>query len=553
VDLAVFESDEGCVPFQRSPFRVAEFTAYLRRFPRSVVLSRHLARHGPEDKDARAFAQKYPDLAGRILPLGPDGPPVRCRLAYTVFLWNICQFLPSLEESRTPFVFTLYPGGDFVIDDPHTDRKLARVLRSPGFRKVIVTQNLTRDYLLDKQLCREDQIAFVYGGLFPVDELARAAPPRRAFRRDKEGMDVCFVAFKYTLRGEDKGFDVFLECVRRLLSRLPDARFHVVGNFGPEDAAGLDDRRLIFHGPQPTSFFPAFYRSMDLIVAPNRPFVLAPGAFDGFPTGCCIEAGVCGVGVLCSDPLGMNCRLKDGRDLVVVPPDAGAICDAVLHYHRHPEALHRLSAAGEKAFRRVFGLAAQLRPRFRALDEARGRGWAGWLAGAARRLLPRPAPLPEYPFVLLDDDLASLELRPAEMGPVRPLELPYELLKVFPGGKVVLHAPPPQPGGATVVGLDLSRPNRTSQLEFRLEVGPRGEGGPLPMLLTLEAWGGPGASGPLLSGLSVPLSDPGAALTAVLRLPSPSRVGAVKLRLCMAPEAAHNWHARVVVRGIYLS
>ena len=76
-----------------------------------------------------------------------------------------------------------------------------------------------------------------------------------------------------------------------------------------------------FYGAQRTEFFPSFYSQMDLILAPNIPFTLLPGAFDGFPPGGCIEAGLSGVAVFCTDVLNQNIAFKDGEELVIVFAD----------------------------------------------------------------------------------------------------------------------------------------------------------------------------------------------------------------------------------------
>src|SRR5437588_12672056 len=107
-DLAIFEDDRAApVPFFRSPFRVAEYAAYLRHFPGAALYSTYLG--GPGGA-AESFDRVMPDLEGRALPLaGTDLPLPPCRLAYTVFLNNAFAFVKGFEEARLPFCFTLYP------------------------------------------------------------------------------------------------------------------------------------------------------------------------------------------------------------------------------------------------------------------------------------------------------------------------------------------------------------------------------------------------------------------------------------------------------------
>ena len=97
--------------------------------------------------------------------------------------------------------------------------------------------------------------------------------------------------------------------------------------------------------------------------------MLGQGYFDGFPTGCCVEAGMCGVAVLCSDELGLNVAFKDGEEIAIVPRNVEAICSRVLAYYRDEAALEEMSRKTQAAFRRVYDIASQMAPRIRLLRE----------------------------------------------------------------------------------------------------------------------------------------------------------------------------------------
>ena len=145
-DLAIFEDDRAApIPFFHSPFRVAEYAAYLRHFPGAVLYATSLGGPGAGGA-AGPFDEAHPDLAGRALPLaGTDRPLPRCRLAYTVFLNNAFAFVKGFEEARVPFCFTLYPGGGFsrpLCVSAMTLRMSARCSsfrRLPYFRKISLT------------------------------------------------------------------------------------------------------------------------------------------------------------------------------------------------------------------------------------------------------------------------------------------------------------------------------------------------------------------------------------------------------------------------------
>lgn len=93
------------------------------------------------------------------------------------------------------------------------------------------------------------------------------------------------------------------------------------------------------------------------------------GCSDAFPTGSCIEAGLCGVAVLCTDPLNQNIAFKEGEEIIIVPREAEAICAIVDQYHDRPEDLYRLSEKGKKALEKAFGIETQMKPRPRKLSE----------------------------------------------------------------------------------------------------------------------------------------------------------------------------------------
>lgn len=369
--------DDG-FPSLRSPFRVAEYNAYLEHWQDASVYSNAMIFSAlGEDRSfvevLDDYASLYPELGKRVLKL-PADINLDGDLAYCLFLNNTSRFLPLIEKNEAPFVFTLYPGGGFKLDQKDSDRMLSRVCSSPNFGKVIATQKVTRDYLLDRGFCGPEDVEFVYGGVFPSTQLAKYAAPRNEYGRDKETFDVCFVAYKYTTGSiKSKGYDMFIETAKRLAETHEDIFFHVVGNFDESDLdlSGIGDR-MKFHGRLPTESFPAFYANMDIILSPNAPFALQPGAFDGFPTGACIEAGLCGVAVFSADPLDQNVAFEEGEEIIIIPRDAGSISDTIDYYYNNYDELRWLADKGREAFARVFDLRTQLEPRLRILSELLG-------------------------------------------------------------------------------------------------------------------------------------------------------------------------------------
>jgi glycosyltransferase involved in cell wall biosynthesis len=350
-------------------FRISEFNCYLETDPGCRVYCEH-----PQfDAHLRAYEQHFPGLAPRIAPWRPF-TYLHADLAYSVFINNIYRYLPVIERHRLPFVFTLYPGGGFRLEDGRSDRMLRRVCGSRWFRKVIATQKVSRDYLLDRQFCRPEQIEMIFGGVFASDVFDASPLPRRRYGADKGTFDICFAAHKYMPKGVDKGYDVFVRVAHLLAEQNPDYRFHVIGGFGPDetDVAALGDR-IRFYGSLYRDAMRQVYAGMDLILSPNVPFILFPGAFDGFPTGCCIEAGLSGVAVFCTDPLDCNAEFADGEEIVLIPRDPAAIAEIITSFQQDPDRLYRIASNGQGAFTRVFDLQAQMAPRLRVLAGAAGR------------------------------------------------------------------------------------------------------------------------------------------------------------------------------------
>lgn len=360
-------------PLLRVAFRIAEYNAYLDHFAHAHVYSTGRSCRFMDDMRSfrsvkEEYLRHYPQYAGRLSHyhgwrvLFPG-------LAYTLFLNSAFRFLREFERCELPFVFTLYPGGGFFLDDANSDSKIRRLLTSVNFRGVIVTQEISYQYVLSKNWCDPRLVHFIYGGVLPTRQLFDHARPKRHYQMQKATFDVCFVANKYVPRGVDKGYDVFVEVARRFSTMHSDAHFHVVGPYDERDVdvSGLGER-IHFYGCQVTDFFPGFHSGMDLILSPNIHSGSQRGVFDGFPTAACAEAALCGVPLFCTDPLRQNTAFRDGEEIVIIPHDAAKICDLIEGYYQDPDLLGSLGRRGQEAFRKVFSYEAQVVPRCNILS-----------------------------------------------------------------------------------------------------------------------------------------------------------------------------------------
>jgi glycosyltransferase involved in cell wall biosynthesis len=105
---------------------------------------------------------------------------------------------------------------------------------------------------------------------------------------------------------------------------------------------------------------------MDMFVAPTRPFILK-GAFDGFPTGAAVEAGLQSVALLLTDPLGFNTIFRDGEDAVIIQPERDDIVARILQLASDPQRLAAIGESGRTALTASHSYDAQIAPRLAVL------------------------------------------------------------------------------------------------------------------------------------------------------------------------------------------
>lgn len=351
-------------PNLKTGFRVSEFNYYLEKYPNCDVFSTRYEMHHPE------YAAVYPQFSHRVKPFTLfDWTGQSSSLYYTVFLSNAHNFHFIYELANTPFVFELYPGGGYWINDPEVDAKLIKVLQSPLLKKVIVTQKMTYDYIVNHGFVTPDKVAYIYG-MVTHPQYFQTTVPKRLYGRDKHTFDICFVAHKYMPLGLDKGYHIFVDVCKKLATLAPNIMFHVVGGFDRNeiDVSELGNR-ITFYGLQNPDFFPSFYSGMDIILSPNAPFLLIPGKnYDGFPTGCCIDAALNNVAVFCTDILNQNEHFEHRKNIFIIPFIADDIANNVFEYYREPEKLYTLSALGQAKFKEVFDFGKQMGERCAVIE-----------------------------------------------------------------------------------------------------------------------------------------------------------------------------------------
>ena len=361
-------------PHLLSGFRIAEINYYLQNIPKVDVYSttnafKYLNEFRNFEEVKKEYSLLYPKYQNNVFKY--EEQKIKAKLIYIVFLHNAHFFLPIINKYKAPFIFTLYPGGGFQLNQANSDAMLKEVLTNKYFKKVIVTTRTTYEYLLDKNFCREDQIEFIYGVVTQTNIFENNKEVKRKYLKNKTTFDICFVAHKYTPQGRDKGYDIFIKVAKELSKIHNNFKFHIVGGFNQDDIDITDIKdKVVFYQTLKTHEFTSFYTDIDIILSPNSSFLLTPGGFDGFPTGACIEAGVNGVALFAADDLNQNIKFKNGEEIEIINTNSNAITEKILFYYANPEKLYSLALNGKLKIQQTYNLEVQMKPRINLLVDA---------------------------------------------------------------------------------------------------------------------------------------------------------------------------------------
>lgn len=346
-----------------SVFRYVEYDAYLSTY-KSIAFTTGAAIHLLDKVNSLDyFIQNY-DRKSQV-KVFDSRRRVKAKLAILVFIGIANEFLEYIENNEIPFIFTLYPGGGFLLNDEISNKMLIRVFNSPFFRKVIVTQNIVLNYLLENDFCAKEEIEFIYGCPIGLSELKLPE-----LKLDTSITNICFVAAKYLNKGEDKGYDIFIEVAKRLLKFSKKFRFHVVGGFDENDIDVSEiDHYICFYGYLSIEQLRLFYQGQDVILSPNRANTLSNGAFDGFPTASVVEAGLNGVIMMVSDELNQNIFFKDQFDCIFINHNVDQIVDQILFLQENPKIKFDISNNTVNTLYNVFNDGFQIKARLEIISQ----------------------------------------------------------------------------------------------------------------------------------------------------------------------------------------
>lgn len=376
-------------PSKLSSFRYEEFNEYQRRFDNVLfALSGTALSNISKDlkfetclneykKDNMNFMYiKYPFTSLKTKKVFEKHlSKFKNKIAYNVFLNNVisnnCNTLELLKRYKIPFIFTLYPGGGFVLNNKKVDEKLRKILSSKLMKKVIVTQKITYDYITKKELCNPEKIECIWGIVTPNSMLDLKIENKLYYDNNKKkNLDICFVAYKYSQYGKDKGYDLFIKSAKILFKKYKNVFFHVVGNFDENviDVRDLKDN-IKFYGIQKTEWFENFYKDKDIYISPNR-HDKKSGVFDGFPTGAGTEAALNKLLLVCTDELNQNMLFKDNEDIILIEPNTKNIVEKIEKLYLDPTNIKYISNNGYRIVKKNYSKEKQINGRINIIKNS---------------------------------------------------------------------------------------------------------------------------------------------------------------------------------------
>jgi hypothetical protein len=345
---------------QKNPmgFRNYEITKLLDKIPDCESFTMNYTLPGPDaffsyghgmDKETfninkEGYLNYYPENKNKVNYINKNYK-YKFKLAYSYFLAETYTLLPFYKKNKIPFVFVLFPGGAFGLNNISSDKMLKSIFSSKYFRGVITTQPVTLDYINNNFNIDKEKIFFRIGGYNQLSSFKII--PKKKYNIDKNTFDICFCAFKYSERGIDKGYDLFVDTARYFYNKYSDIQFHVLGNFDENDIDVSDIKnRIFFYGPKQPEFFIEFFSKIDIFLSPNRLYKLYPGNFDGFPLGG--DCMICGVALFTTDELNNNRGIFNDNEIVIIKPNLYDIVNKIDFYYKNIDKLYELSENGQK-------------------------------------------------------------------------------------------------------------------------------------------------------------------------------------------------------------
>lgn len=275
--------------------------------------------HARKLKDVRAF------LRLRRLILDEQIDVIHAHLTYADIWGRLAGALTGRVVLSTIHVLSYVHAKDRSLRDRSMDALVGLVRRRLGGSVIAVSQAL-RGRLLERGLPPERAVT-VHNGI----EMCGFEPLVRSLRADRRAElgipEDAPLAITVAVMREGKGHDFLIDSARKVLERMPQAHFLVVGGGPLEEALR---RKVDEEGLGSQVHLTGMRNDTHELLALADVFVLPSSQFDALPTAV-IEAMAAGLPVVAFESGGVSEIVVEGRTGLVVPnTDAGALADAIL-------------------------------------------------------------------------------------------------------------------------------------------------------------------------------------------------------------------------------
>lgn len=357
---------DDILPSTLSPWRSYEYSELSKVFNTKILTDsttfQNYCQNKSFDENLKILTENYPSLDNKIGKL-KFSSNLNSEITYMLFYNNIKKHFDVLNRNKNPFTFTLYPGGGFGFDDVTVDENLKRYFDSKQFKGVIVNQNCTKKYLIEKQLCDPNHINLISG--VPLN-LNTPEIQNFEYKKDSNKTSILFFANKYTPDGSDKGFDVFQKIVLDLMNLKDQFNFIVMGGFSESDLTDVNLKDIIlFKGVLNEFEFESVLKETHIIVSPNKPFLLSKYGFDGFPLSTCITASLFGNVTFMTDYFNESdyLGLKEEQDFIKIDSDINFITNKIIELHNNRDLLKKIAENGRNKMLHLHSFETQMTPR----------------------------------------------------------------------------------------------------------------------------------------------------------------------------------------------
>ncbi len=363
---------DDLTPSLRSPWRSYEFENYLRQVENVQIVSEIIPKLSELEfkEEVESIRPYYPLIGANVLQLKLF-TNINYKLAYCLFFNNIKKYYPYFKLHNIHFGFALYPGGGFGFNNKEIDEIVSKVLNDNLCKFVIVNQEITKNYLIEKLGISSSKIHFFLGVPLKIDEsTAMISYEQKYFFSDKKEIDVVFMGNKYTRSGADKGFDVFQNVALELFDHK-QINFHVVGGFGEPDLLYNELKgRLVFYGNLSENKLSHFFSDKDIFISPNRPYIINQNAFDGFPLATSVAAGLNGCLVFQTNMLNESKHIfADGREYIEISINHKEVAHKILHALTDKQKIRQIIQNNKVRLTEVFSDKQQIQPRIEIIKK----------------------------------------------------------------------------------------------------------------------------------------------------------------------------------------